>query len=129
MARPSKLTVAQCGRICALKNNPEHPVSVPKLAKRFKVSESSVYKVLDGTYIARPDVPVPQVPRKVPSTPTPSIFTNASASRRKEDNDLAQILEQAAKCGFDEPIDDLTLAAAELVMARSRFTKALSSAH
>jgi hypothetical protein len=149
MARPSKLSATQCARIRALKTDPTNPVSAPALAKRFKVSESSIYKVLDGTYVARGDeavlpkvaipssiancgteLQVPTVPAAKPEGAMPSIFHNGDKEtprRRLSDltPNLAEMLERAAKASFQEPVDEVTLAAAELVIARAKLNRAL----
>ena len=81
--------------------------SVPKLAKHFGVSESSMYKVFDGTYVARQDAPkIPVVSPLRPHGTTPSLF-----KRRPANDDIANLGD----------IDELTLAAAQLIVARSRF--------
>ena len=143
MARPSKLTVTQCDRIRALKTDPENPVPAPTLAKRFKVSESSIYKVLDGSYVARADDGNRKQPTQVatrvppcrPTGATPSIFRpqlNHSMRRHTDiapvdHHTLAELLENVAKADTG-PVDELTLAAAELVIARAKLSRMLSAA-
>ena len=152
MARPSKLTTVQCARIRALKNDPINPVPASQLAKRFKVSESSIYKVLDGSYVARevaadkikaPTVhqascgtatSIPEVTPVRPAGAMPSIFQGSSTPRRRSTDrvpgdqgrrSLAEILENAAKADVTAEVDELTLAAAELIVARAKFNQAL----
>lgn len=130
MPRPSKLTDAQCAQIRALKNHEDSPIRVPVLAKQFGVSESSIYKVLDGTYVARKYFQktrnivhtdahtIPSVPYKdIPQGPMPSIF--------RDKHGVGDMVNQAAKQDFDVPLDEATIAAAELVLARARLIKAL----
>ncbi len=151
MARPSKLTTVQCARIRALKNDPINPVPASQLAKRFKVSESSIYKVLDGSYVARPvnekakaptvhqpncgtAATIPEVAPVRPIGAMPSIFQGSSTPRRRATDrvpgdqgrrSLAEILENAAKADVTAEVDELTLAAAELIVARAKFNQAL----
>lgn len=146
MPRPSKLTTAQCERIRLMKTDREHPVPAPQLAKQFKVSESSIYKVLDGSYIPRQEPAAakrktaiavcgttPLVPPKKPVGAMPSIFQKEfmAMQTQKEppaaDSTLAEILERAAKADL-APVDELTVAAAELVLARHKLTKLLAAA-
>jgi hypothetical protein len=109
MARPSKLTTLQCEKARTMRKNYPKRWSVPKLAKHFGVSESSMYKVFDGTYVAR-QVPatIPSVQPLRPHGSTPSIF-----HRRPSNDDIANLGE----------IDELTLAAAQLIVARSKFAR------
>lgn len=110
MPRPAKLTVSQCNSARALRN--ERHVPVPRLAKKFKVSESSMYKVLDGSYMARKEVgrrhAGTSTRRKAPDTniiKTPNIFPDIPAN---------QALGTMAG-------DDAVLQAAMLIVSRSRF--------
>lgn len=140
MARPSKLTTSQCDRIRALKTDPINPVPAPQLAKKFHVSESSIYKVLDGSYVARADgnkkaATPPTVEPLRPMGAMPSIFRAPAAHpmRRASDHEhadhqtLASLLESAAKADAG-PVDELTLAAAELVIARAKLCRMLAAA-
>lgn len=142
MARPSKLTEAQCARIRELKTREVNPISAVNLAKMFKVSESSIYKVLDNTYVARstdsaPAVATTSVAPIKPLGAMPSIFDSGDRSqprRRASDHEalqprsgaIAELLDRAAKADFDQPVDELTLAAARLVVAKAQFNKALA---
>ena len=111
MARPSKLTHSQCEKARELRQNYPKRWTVAKLAKRFNVSESSMYKVFDGSYIARADAPqIPEVKPLRPRGITPSIFRRQAVN--DTDIDLGDV-------------DELTLAAAQLIVARSRFARAL----
>ena len=141
MARPSKLTAAQCEKARTLR---AEGIPVPKLAKRFKVSESSMYKVMDGSYVARTDksanpaddtTPAPAlslVREPVPGA-TPSIFKHPM--RRRSDHPapkhlhptMAQ-LKRAAELDGGE-IDELTLAAAELIVAKANYARTLAHMH
>ena len=113
MARPSKLTTSQCEKARELRQNYPKRWTVAKLAKRFNVSESSMYKVFDGSYIAREDTPkIQEVKPLRPHGVTPSIFKRHAAN----DRDIAM-----------EDVDELTLRAAQLIVARSRFARALST--
>lgn len=147
MSRPALLSETDCQRVVTLRTRRHRPLSVPTLSKRFKVSESSIYKVLDGTYKARPKEKVyskkcgtrapviqeefPRVPAEVPNTPTPSIFTNPRPEQPlpspQSAGELSAWLAQAAKADLHLPVDDVTLAAAELVVAKARFSRALEN--
>lgn len=134
MARQSLLTISQCEKIRA-----ERKAGVPavKLAKRYKVSESSLYKVLDGSYVARPDATKPAVVAAAPvvaAVPeqrrTQSIFESGQprAQHTNLHPVLAQLMDKAQEID-DVEIDDVTLAAAELVVAKARLDRALAHAH
>lgn len=132
MARPSKLTAAQCEKARTLR---AEGVTIPKLAKKFKVSESSMYKVMDGTYTARKEAAAPVAEVFVPKTPctpvtgvTPSVF-NGPRIRRITSNlhpTMAKLMRRQAEASIDEEIDEVTLAAAELIIAKAYYARALS---
>lgn len=145
MARPSKLTPAQCEKARKLRAD---GVSVPILAKKFKVSESSMYKVMDGSYAAVPKtqaineapaavaVEIPLAVGRVPVPgSTPSIFRDQNLRRRSTDHPSAQLhptmaqLLRTAEQAIGTEIDDLTLAAAELIVAKAHYTRALAHSH
>ncbi|MGV8863251.1 MAG: hypothetical protein ACOH2T_19055 [Pseudomonas sp.] len=113
MSRPAKLNVIQASQLQDLHLIQEIPVA--KLAKRFKVSESTAYKVVNGTYQALQARKQKQKPELslVPFRPTPSLFHE----------DKNQVL-QAATLETHQEVDALTLAAAELIVARANFNKA-----
>lgn len=119
MARPSKLTINQCEQARQLRPR----TTVAKLAKRFRVSESSMYKVLDGTYAARKNVPatIPNLVAKPVHGSTPSVFKGASTVRA----DLVRTAQQ----NMGEEIDDITLAAAELIVAKAHYARAIAHSH
>jgi hypothetical protein len=112
MSRPSKLTVTDCSKVRTLR---DRDVPVTDLAKKFHVSTSSIYKVLDGSYVARPTDKPAAAPKKLTSSMrmdrpiTPNVFDGSS-----------EIVEVAMP-------DEVTLRAAELIVARSRFAEALRS--
>lgn len=114
MARPSKLTTTQCETARSLHAADTKRWNATRLAKRFKVSESSMYNVLNGSYTARAvqsnNLPVVRPLR--PNQPQPSIF---QAGNPMPDIDLSNLGE----------VDELTLAAAHLIVSRSRFAAAL----
>lgn len=116
MARPSKLTEGQCNRIRMLK---DEGVSAPILAKRFKLSESSVYKVLNGSYAASPgsDNELPPAVEQEDHGSTPSRFN------KSEDSQLSSRVIKAAD-GSRQPVGEVTLAAAELIVAQARYMQA-----
>lgn len=96
MARPSKLSQAQCDRIRMLKTE---GAAAPELAKRFKLSESSIYKILNGSYTAAP----PGKERMPPTVPvedrgsTPSLFDTSKPSGRKGANSNDQQVESRVR--------------------------------
>ena len=116
MSRPSLLTVTQCEKARALHARNPKRWNAGVLAKRFGVSESSMYNVFNGSYIARADekksemrthvVKAPHIP------PTKSIFN------RDNGMDLEVDLVR-----LGEP-SELEVAAAQLVLAKSKFLRA-----
>jgi hypothetical protein len=124
MARPSKLTQDQCERIRMLKNE---GASAPQLAKRFRISESSLYKILNNSYTAAPAGSLPSLVEREDLGPTLSIFTKSQSSASKVtsqlDQQIASRVRQAAEAGGR--IDEITLAAAELIVARARYQRSL----
>lgn len=115
MARPSKLTQEQCERIRMLKEEGE---SAPKLAKRFKISESSLYKILNGSYTAAPsdERTLPPVAPAEDYGATPSMFGGGN----QKDSPVTSRVIKAADAS-QQPIDEVTLAAAELIVAQARY--------
>lgn len=114
MARIAKLTSTQCAHARNLRS--EKHIPVIRLANKFKVSESSMYKVLDGSYQARRDnrqrkLAAAVKPRDTNTlvTPTPNLFPDLPAT---------------AALGT-EVGDDVLLEAARLIVARSRFANLL----
>lgn len=120
MARPSKLSQEQCDRIRMLKN--EEGISAPKLAKRFKISESSLYKILNGSYVvgAAGTGALPPVVEAVDQGATPSIFNKARAPMVEQDV-ASRVIKAADATSRQNPIDEVTLAAAELIVAQARY--------
>ena len=115
MARISKLNEAQCAKIQTLRT--EQHIPVPRLARRFKVSESSLYKVLDGTYHARP-TSVHRARRNAARVRT----APASAAKPKE------LFADIPTTGFGGGVsDDVVLEAARLIVARSNFAQVVAS--
>jgi hypothetical protein len=116
MARPSKLSQEQCERIRMLR---DEGVSPPQLAKRFKVSESSMYKILNGTYVAAPSSGAALPPAVQPENmgSTPSLFRKAEA-----DEQVTTRVIKAAE-SQRQPVDEVTLAAAELIVAQARYAQ------
>lgn len=116
MARPSKLSQEQCERIRMLR---DEGVTAPQLAKRFKLSESSVYKILNGTYVAGPPTSAALPPQVEPKEKgaTPSIFTKQTEN---QDPVNARVI-KAADASREQPIDEIALAAAELIVAQARY--------
>ena len=55
MSRTAKLNTSEVTNVRALKGK----VSVEKLVKKLKVSRSTVYRIFDGSYQARPDTFIP----------------------------------------------------------------------
>lgn len=112
MARPSKLTVAQCTKARELHTTAHIPV--PRLAKRFKVSESSMYKVLDGSYHAREGVS--------------QRSAGSSQSKRHRSNQMPamtpNLFPDVPALGTQAG-DDILVEAARLIVARSRFASML----
>lgn len=142
MARPSKLTVSQCELIRRLRAD---GLSALDLSRRFKVSESSLYKVLDGSYTARaddaPQIRAPkasslfQPEQTAPAQPVPdaaplqSLFSGDQGAPRLRPTQLNRLLVEAAQTDLSGPVDEVTLAAAELVVARAKLNQALAHAH
>lgn len=116
MARPSKLSVEQCERIKMLKNE---GISAPKLAKRFHLSESSVYKILNGTYVAGETGTLPPLADPIDTGSTESLF-----NKNKTQEDISNRVIKAATAGRHVPVDEVTLAAAELIIAQARYEAA-----
>ncbi|MEO7082188.1 MAG: helix-turn-helix domain-containing protein [Flavobacteriales bacterium] len=123
MARPSKLTQDQCERIRMLRKEGE---PAPKLAKRFKISESSLYKILNGSYTAAPAGPdgLPPAVGTEDMGSTPSIFAKAGKNNTSQDSELSSRVRKAAAAGG--AIDEITLAAAELIVAQAHYQRALN---
>lgn len=92
--------------------------SAPKLAKRFKLSESSVYKILNGSYTAAPGSELPPLIESEDKGSTPSIFAKAP-----QEQQLSSRVRKAAGAGGD--VDEVTLAAAELIVAQARYQRSL----
>lgn len=125
MARPSKLTDVQCDRIRMLRSE---GISPPELAKRFKISESSLYKILNGSYVmgaAKHPLP-PAVGVEENQGATPSLFHRMRASGAPElDREIAsRVIKAVDSSRHGDPIDDVTLAAAELIVARAHYERA-----
>lgn len=123
MARPSKLSQEQCERIRMLR---DEGVTAPKLAKRFKISESSLYKILNGSYIAAPagEGATPPLPTKEDMGSTASLFTRPRADAvnvEPGDRVIANRVIKAADDSRPATIDEVTLAAAELIVAQARY--------
>lgn len=128
MARKSLLTNSQCEQIRALR---KQGVPVSKLYRAYGVSESSMYKVLDGSYVARADDNRQAIPTVVVAKPvgaTPSLFESGAAHMRTTHPLLQAMLDKAQHIDEVE-IDEVTLAAAKLVCAKAELTKALAHAH
>lgn len=125
MARPSKLSEAQCDRIRMLK---AEGVSAPQLAKRFKISESSLYKILNGSYVAAADgkagTQLEQVGDPANQGATPSLFKGARASATPELDVSRRVIAGAESASRGLPIDEATLAAAELIVAQAKYLRA-----
>lgn len=126
MARPSKLSISQCEQFRTLRNSNRAKWTMERLTKKFGISESSGYKVMDGTYTARPDdvkVTAKAPPRfgDRPLGATPSLF---HPERRHNGVALPQLSQLRG-----EEIDNLTLMAAQLIVARSNFAQALRTTH
>jgi Helix-turn-helix domain of resolvase. len=85
MARPSKLTDAKCALV---HTKYDAGVPVPKIAKLMRVSESSIYKVLDGSYKARHEPVVTAV--------VPDIHPRRRSSDREPSASVAQLALDAA---------------------------------
>lgn len=124
MARPSKLTQEQCDRIRMLKDEGD---SAPDLAKRFKISESSLYKILNGSYTAAPAGSLPPLVETEDMGSTPSLFNKprplAPKGTGQMDPQVTSRVRHAAAAGGT--IDEVTLAAAELIVARARYERSL----
>ena len=57
MSRISKLTESEAANVKALQGK----IPVDKLVKKLKLSRSTIYRIFEGSYHARPDLPkVPQ---------------------------------------------------------------------
>lgn len=120
MARPSKLTQEQCTRIRMLR---DEGATGPELAKRFKISESSLYKILNGSYTAaRSDSgSLPPLVETENMGSTPSLFYKTPSG----DQQMASRVRKAADAG-GKVVDEVTLAAAELIVAQARYARALN---
>lgn len=57
MSRIAKLNETEVNSVLALKGK----VPVEKLTKKLKVSRSTIYRIFDGTYQARPNPPSPML--------------------------------------------------------------------
>lgn len=134
MARKALLTHSQCARVRALYDAGSRAV---ELAKKFGVSESSLYKVLDGSYRSRPDEPrrmaaaqsLPVIAPDKPMGITPSLFGDTARSLNQDLHPtMAQMIEKARQID-DVELDDLTIAAAELVVAKARLNRVLAHVH
>lgn len=53
MSRTAKLSTTEVANVLALKDK----IPVDKLVKKLKVSRSTIYRIFDGSYHARPDAP------------------------------------------------------------------------
>lgn len=129
MARTAILTQSQCRKIVKLKESGARAVN---LAKAYNVSESSLYKVLDGSYKARmdkqPAKQLPVVPVDKPEGITPSLFEREAPRAPSLSTAVNRVLEKA--CQIDDvTLDDVTVAAAELIVAKARLERALAHVH
>lgn len=118
MARPSLLTDAQCAKAREMRTANPKRWSAIKLAKHFGVSESSMYTVLNGTYTARhaaKKAAIAQV--ALPVAVAPALPPTQSLFHRE------QRVEELDFANLGEP-SDLEVAAAQLVLAKSRFLRA-----
>lgn len=102
MSRPAKLSPTQCVAAIKLRGSNPKRWTVTKVAKKYKVSEASMYKVLNGSYVARKPGDI-DVTKNI-NLGTPSIF-----------GENAQI----------NPPDDVLLAAAQVIVSRSKFANML----
>lgn len=128
MARTAILTASQCREAQALKAQGARAID---LAKQFGVSESSIYKVLDGSYRARRDerrkaAPLPVVQPTRPMGITPSLFASTAHALNQELHPLARQMLEKAQHIEDAELDDVTVAAAELVVAKARLNRILA---
>lgn len=98
MSRPSKLSANQCVAAIKLRGSNPKRWTVSKVAKKYDVSEASMYKVLNGTYTPR------QTTSKNTQVGTPSLFNK--------------------DIGMNAP-DDVLLAAAQVIISRSKFANML----
>ena len=57
MPRTAKLNTTEMNSILALKGK----VPVDKLVKKLKVSRSTIYRIYEGSYQARPSMPAPPI--------------------------------------------------------------------
>lgn len=112
MGRPSKLSENQCNTARALHTKQHVPVS--KLARKFKVSESSMYKVMDGSYQARKEM------RRPPAGSSTKHVSNIMPPITK--NLFPDLAPSSAPMMLD---DDVVLQAACLIVSRSRFARML----
>ena len=111
MGRPSKLSVSQCEAARSLHIKQAMPVT--KLARKFKVSESSMYKVMDGSYHAHKE------PRRLAAGNSAKHTSNTMPPITKN------LFPDLAPTGTVQMDDDVVLEAARLIVARSRFARML----
>lgn len=131
MARKAILSETQCKRVRTLYENGSRAI---ELAKRFGVSESSLYKVLDGSYHARPNgqpvqEPLPVVAPDKPDGITPSLFDSTTRAVNQETQAIVKRMLEKARQIDDVELDDLTVAAAELIVAKARLNRVLAHVH
>lgn len=132
MARTALLTAAQCTQVRTLYEGGARAVD---LAKDFGVSESSLYKVLDGTYKARVEEPtakqatLPTVAVRKPEGITPSLFASTAQALGQDPHPIVRELIEKAQHIDTIELDELTIAAAQLIMAKARLNRALATAH
>lgn len=126
MARPSKLSIAQCAQFRTMRTDPKlrKRYTMAQLCKKFGISESSGYKVMDGSYVAHPDEPqrarTPHVrPLEQPAGVTPSLF-------HPERRSASPALHLVQSRGAD--MDHIMQLAEQLVAAKSAFVQALRAA-
>ena len=86
-----------------------------------------MYKILNGSYIAAPAGSLPPLAETEDRGSTPSLFTKSRTSavsgKGQQDPHAASRVRQAAAAGG--AIDKVTLAAAELIVARARYERSL----
>lgn len=123
MARPSKLTETQCETIRYFYKS---DIKAPELAKLFEISESSVYKILNGSYVAAPTQERTVLPPGKGQETGGFSKTNGGSQVTPEDCLAAVRVLRAAEANVGEPVDEITLAAAELILAQARYERALN---
>lgn len=105
MPRSCKLNTAQCQDIISKR---QKGIPVPRLARRHKVSQASIYKVLGGSYST-----CKQLPQFKPvEGSTPSMF--------KQDPSMLAMLNLAAQM---DDVDSIILAAAQLIVAKANYQR------